>query len=165
MKGSLFDVAGVILFVFISAVTLFMMYYFVTQFNSVASGVTMINSNTNAMNTLDSGENALKGMDNLFAFAVFMTCIATIVSAYLSPVHPALFIVFLLVTIIMVPVASMVANMFEDLYSTGPLATANVSDEFPMVLFVFEWMPKITVGLSSLIAVVMYAFGGRKNAY
>ena len=165
MKGSLFDVAGVIIFVFIAGVTLFMMYYFLTQFTAVAGTVPMISTNANAMSTLTKGESALAGMDSLFAFAVFMTCIGTIISAFLSPVHPALFIVFLLVTMILVPVAAMVANMFEEMYSTGPLATAGVSANFPMVLFVFQWLPKITVGASALIAIVMYAFGGRRNAY
>ena len=163
MKGSFFDVAGIIIFVFISAVTLFMMFYLLGQFTAVAGTVPIIGGNVDAMATLNSEQNALAGMDGLFAFAVFMTCIATVISAFLVPTHPVLFIVFIIITIILVPVSAMVSNMFTELYSTGPLATAGVSASFPMTLLIFEWLPKITVGTSGLIAIVMYAFGGRRN--
>lgn len=158
MKGSILDMSGVIIYAFIFAVILFAIYFMVTAFHTTASGIPMFSGNADAMATLVSAQDALIGMDNLLAFVVFMFCLVAIISAYLAPTHPILFIVFFLLTLILIPVSAMFANMFTELYSTGPLV--GVETNFPITLLIFEWLPKITIIMSMGIALVMYIRGG-----
>jgi hypothetical protein len=161
MKGSLFDTFGVLLYVFIGGVVLLFLFYILAEFETTVSAIPMFASNDVAMDTLNQGQNVIQGMDGLFAFAIFMTCALTLVAAYLAPVHPILFITFLFMSIILIPISTELANAFEAIYSTGPLSGTEAN--FPVTLLVFEWLPKITVLLSTLTAVVMYMFGGNRG--
>ena len=159
MKGSVMDMIGVILLTTTGAVTLFAMYYLVAQFNAAAAGVPMFSTNADAMGVLTKGQDALRGMDALFALFVILICGVTLISAFMLPSHPILFIIGLILTLILIPVAAMFANMFEAIYSSGPLV--GVETNFPFVLLVFQYLPTLTAVIGFAVAVLMY---GRMQA-
>lgn len=158
MKGSILDMSGVIIYVFIFAVILFAVYYMLSAFETTVSTVPMFSTNAGAMATLDSGLTAIVGMDSLLAFVIFMFCLIAIISAFLTPTHPIMFVIFFLLTLILIPVSAMFANMFEEMYTVGPLAGQEV--HFPITLLIFQWLPKITIIMSLGIGIVMYIRGG-----
>ena len=165
MKGSVMDIPLILVVVLISAVSLFLMHYLIVQFQAAASGVPMIAGNAAAMGVLGQGQDTLEMMDSLFAFFVVMLCLVTIIAAFMLPTHPVFFIVALLLTCIAIPIAAEFGNLFEALYSTGPLV--GTESYFPVTVLIFQWLPKITAVMSFTIGAVMYwrSSGGGRGGY
>lgn len=159
MKGSVMDMIGVLVLFIAGAMTLFMVYYLVGSFRTEVATIPLFSGNAQAMGTLDAGISTLKGMDGLLAFFVFMVCVAAIISAFMLPTHPVMFIVAIFLVIILTPVSANFANMFEAMYSgTSPLAGTEV--EFPITVLILNWLPKITAIMGFIIGAVMYAGKG-----
>ena len=161
IKGSVFDMAGVLMLAFSGAVVLLFMAYMLVNFESTAATIPIIAGNAPAMEVLDQGNTTMREMDGLFAFSIFMVCMVTVIAAFLVPSHPVLFIIFFFLTMILIPVSAMLANGYEQISNTAPLNTVSVN--YPITLLVFEWLPKITIIMSGLIAVAMWAAGGSKG--
>lgn len=159
MKGSAIDLIGVLLLFMIGAMVLFMMYYLIGAFRSEVSSIPIFSTNPSAMDALDAGLGTLKGMDGILALFVFLVCVVAIISAFMLPTRPVLFIVALLVVIILIPISANFANMFEAMYSAGsPLA--GMETEFPITILILNWLPKITAIIGFIIGAVMYAGRG-----
>lgn len=154
MKGSVMDMIGVLLLTSTAIISLFMMFYLLGQFKTTAATIPMIGGNAAAMGTIDSGLATLQGMDSLLILFVFGVCIVAIISAFMLPTHPVLFIVAFILTLILIPISANIANMIEALYTTGPLAGTEVN--FPISVLILNWLPKITAIMSFVIGAVMY---------
>ena len=159
MKGSVMDMIGVLVLFIAGAMTLFCTFYLLGSLKTELLGIPMFSTNTAAMNTIDSGINTLKGMDGLLAFFVFMVCVVAIISAFMLPTHPVMFIIAIFLVIILIPVSATFANMFEAMYAAGsPLAGTEVN--FPITVLILNWLPKITEIMGFIIGAVMYAGKG-----
>jgi hypothetical protein len=151
--------AGVVMLAFTGGITLLFVAYMLVSFDNTAATVPLINSNQEAMDVIDQGNQTIKDMDGLFAFFIFMVCMITIIAAFLMPSHPVLFIIFFFLTMILIPVSAMLSNAYEEIAATSPIST--VAGDYPISQLIFDWLPNITVIVSGLIAVAMWAFGGR----
>ena len=156
-KGSVFDIAGLLLIFFTSAVVVLLVAYFVSAFNTQVETIPLVADNDPAMLVLHQGEDSLHGMDSLFPVFVILMCIVTLISAYLTPTNPVFFLVFILLIILLVPIAAVFSNAYAEIYSSTTLA--DTADHYPITITIMESLPVLTVVFSALIAVVMWFRG------
>jgi len=144
----------------VGAVVLLFMAYMLGAFETTAQSIPLINDNTEAMGVIADGKETMGYMDGLFAFFIFMVCVVTVIAAFVAPSHPVFFVIFFFLTMLLIPVSAMFSNMYFQIADTAPLNT--VSGDYPITLLVFMWLPKITIAVSGLIALAMWASGAKR---
>lgn len=110
---------------------------------------------------LDQAESAITSMDALVAFVIGAVCLASVLLAFLVRSHPAFFFVSFIITLILIPLSGVLGNIYYEFAHTDSLSAA--ANEFPLTYATMEYLPKICVVFSGLIAVVMY--GKAQNPY
>lgn len=103
---------------------------------------------------LAQAKSALLALDSLVSVIVIGVCLSSIILAFLIRSHPAFFIVSFLITVVLVPIAGMMGNIYEE-FATDSHFTA-AANQLPLQYYVFQYLPTVTVVFAFLIAVVMY---------
>lgn len=97
-------------------------------------------------------------LDALTVVIVVGICLSSVILAFLVRSHPAFFIVSFVITLMLIPLSAMIGNIYEEFANDPTLAAA--ANQLPLTYYVFEYLPKIAVVFSALVAVVMYSKGG-----
>jgi len=106
----------------------------------------------------DQAKSAALTLDALTVVVVVGICLSSVILAFLIRSHPAFFIVSFIITLMLIPLTAMIGNIYEEFANDPALAAA--ANQLPLTYYVFEYLPKIAVVFSALIAVVMYSKGG-----
>jgi hypothetical protein len=147
------DIIGAIVAVFAFAVALVIAVLLFDAF--IAEGV----FSGDALTFFQDAKSATLGLDALSVVLVVGVCLSSLILAFMVRSHPAFFLVSFMVTLLAIPIAAQIANIYEE-FATYDADLQAASNQLPYTYFVFEYLPKITAVFSALIAVVMYSKGG-----
>lgn len=105
--------------------------------------VTIQNNSQTAVNSLDTGFVLIFGSVHL----------AAILFAFMVRVHPAFFIMSILIELMLIFFSGIIADVYTDFAVNAGLSGAN---SLEYTFKVFEFLPYISIGMATLIAVVMH---------
>ena len=162
-KGSMIDVFLIAILLFASMIVIIVGAY---VNNEIVTNPTVNSTlNANAKAHLTKSTDILKSFDGLIVFLLFGASAAAIISAFLIRSHPAFFAVAIIMQLIMVGISSVFSNVYTYFGEVPQLAA--MFNQFPITAKIMGNLPIILLGISALIAVVMYgkSSGGAQYAY
>jgi hypothetical protein len=147
--SSVLDLLSVFIVIIASMVVLFVCWVLMDAFAGsgmfTAEGIT-------AMNAIKS---LFESFDLLMVFVIFGLCIVSGLLAFLIPSHPAFLVINIILLAILIPVSSMLANVYYEL-STSP-EFSSAASHFPYTYQVFSYLPLITLVMDVIIIVLSNA--------
>lgn len=122
----------------------------VTPTNSL--GINISDSAEKSFGVVDAGLNGL----HLLAFAMFFGMgMSILLSSFLIKVHPAFFIVFILVSLVAIVLSFYISNAYTDLSQDAVIGSALT--EFKMMSFVMTFLPLWVTVIGFLSAIFLYS--------
>jgi len=103
---------------------------------------------------LDYGMEAIATLDAAVAVLIGLICLSSIILAFMVRSHPVFFAISFLVTLLLIPTAAIVSNIYGEIATSDEFAlTAN---KLPYTFTLFTFLPMITCVFSFIIAIVMF---------
>lgn len=158
-KGSLFDMLYLIIIMLVFAMTVFLGYKIMIDYNENAADLLTTEESVNAMN---NGELALTNMDYIFIVLIIGDIIAMIIGAFLLKSHPAFFFAALFFLALLIFLAATMSNIFET-FSEEEQFSDEVATEFPIIIHMMESLPKFVLIGGAFVLLVLFVkekFGG-----
>jgi hypothetical protein len=113
-----------------------------------------------ASTTLGVVNNTIGSFDYIFLFLFFGMCLAPIVFSFLIQTHPIFFLVNLLMLVVMFLIMPTLSNTVRAVWAAPELAQyaagGGGSHTFPIMTYIFKYLPLITCGISLIITVAMF---------
>jgi hypothetical protein len=153
MKGSILDIMFGTVIMFVIAISLVVSMQFYNSVN--ASG--MFAGNAQAQSAFAAGGQTLNLMDSVFMVIMLAIGLGGIISATLIRSHPIFFVIMLFVNAITWIITAVLSNAFTTFTGTGFATAAN---SFPYMALVLTNFPLIAIGLSFVVAILMFSKGG-----
>jgi len=155
--GSLFfDSIGIIVLLFILAVSIFAIYFINEKMTNKldphlaepSKGVsTVAFANTTA---------AIGAWDYLFAFIMGGLIIGSIISVFHISSHPVYFVIFIMVTILFLIIVPQFSNVFYQ-FSTSEAMAENTTSNFPVTTHIMDNYPLYIFFTLLLMGILLYA--------
>lgn len=150
-KGSITDILIAMVLLLITAITILFAIYIWTQISANA-----VFTSSSAQPIVSKVNTAYSFLADALVIMFFMSCFAAILLAYFVPSHPVFIIVAIALLIPLVLVADVFANVWQQIISTSFLVVVGNS-YFSMVTMVFKFLPFITISISVILMIMMYA--------
>lgn len=158
-KGNLFDSLFIVLFIIILGVTMLTVGIIMNRVN------THFDEDTEDLISVEGKEgfSRLAGsytgiMDYIFIFAFLVLHIGVIISAFFIRTHPIFFFVAILLLIIFAFLSMVFQNIFYNLVQ-NPIF-AEIIEEYTFMPFIILNLTKISIVISVIVAIILYAKGG-----
>lgn len=151
MRGSVLD-----LFVGLTAVFAIAVVFMViaTVYHDIDTGLLDKFENTTTQQAIQAGgTEAIEGLDGGFLFIYAAVHLAAILLAFMVRVHPAFYIISLLIEIFLIFFSGIIADIYTGLATTSGLSGAN---DLTTTFMIFQYLPYLTLGFATIIAVVMH---------
>lgn len=144
--------AGDLIVLFVMVFVIVLLYIVGTYLmGSINTGI------PNFDNQISNTRNGLLGFDSLAPLFIIGMAVALICSSFLVKTMPALFFFFLIIQLITSYIALQFSNAYIQLLTNNPLSvTAALFNNW---LYVFQYLPIISVILSIIFAIAVYAKG------
>lgn len=149
-KGSVFDVAAIIVGVFIFIITLFIFVVFLSRLGQNEQ----IQSDANALDMFNRGDMVFtRTGDNLVLMAFVGLCLVAFISALLSKSHLAFVFVSIIVTMIMITLSVGFDYAYERFASQEIINEA--VQYYPKTHFLMTHLPMISVAVAMIIGILI----------
>lgn len=150
MKGSLFDIIFVTIFIFVFAVSFFFGYIIMDKFKAEVN-----QTNTIDVSYIQTGQDAFLIFDGLMVFVIAMLFISVIISAFLIDVHPVFFVISLIFLVLSIFVGAQISNIFIEFSQASDIAVA--TSNYPLTIYLFQNLPTIILVFGIIISIVIYS--------
>lgn len=118
----------------------------------------IFNASTEAQAAYREGGNVVSILDGLIIFFILAIAIGAIISAFMAPSHPALFLLMLGIGVFTAIVMAVMSNAYSEFVTgTGFSVAAN---SFSMTTAAMQALPVIGVVLSLIVAIIMFGKRG-----
>lgn len=154
-KGVVTEIAYFVLFLFIAAVVIMITAKVYTSLQDGIQSSSLQSANTDAL--FQKTDNAYKTFDSMFLVLVVGLCIGIIISAFFINSHPIFYVITILLWPIVVIISAALSNAYESLMAVSAMQQSTIS--MTTIPFVLDKLPYISIILSILIMVAMYAKG------
>ncbi|MEM5853890.1 MAG: hypothetical protein QW228_05975 [Candidatus Aenigmatarchaeota archaeon] len=151
MKGTVSDLLIIMLVVLILATT-FGILYFISQ--KLNEGMSSVLPNY----ALEKQEKATIGLGILFNSLPFLTIIlgiTSIILAFQIPAHPIFAPISIFILALYILLSTVFSNIFYNLGSNTILTS--VFNQFPLVVYIMQYLPYVIAILGVLIIIVQYS--------
>ena len=154
MKGSVLDLFFIIPLIFVIAIIVILSAYTLDVFDQHFDKERPEAFNTTITNT----KTALGTFDYMYVFILVGLSAAVMVGAFLVRTHPIFFIFSFFMLAILIIVSAVFSDIFGQIIQTSTLvSTAN---QYPLIVLTMKYLPKVVLGIGTLLAIVLYAKGG-----
>lgn len=159
-KGSIqdiiFAIVGIFAFIIIVLVMSPIADELFQEMNETAIDHNVSEQTKNIM-TKDTGDSYISLFDGLALVIMVGLSVAVLIFAFMINTHPAFYFISLFVLGFIVVIGAMLSNVYEDIATHDEVSEQ--ADKFIISSFLMSQFPKIAIGLSILIVVVMFAKG------
>lgn len=159
MKGSMIDLFGIIVIIFIFGVSSLIAYTLMSAIND-NSELFVANESIQIINNSVS---TIKNFDYASVFIIFGLGVSVILSGFLIRTHPAFFIISIFMLIFVMIVSAQFTNAFMELGANSGLI--NAANEFTYTRLIFSNLPLIMLMIGIVLAIVMYSKMGGGDEY
>lgn len=151
-KGSLFDLAYLVIFVFVFAIISIISY--TIWLDAEPKLNQNLDSDTAANITADTGT-AITNLDYAIMTIIIGLLLATMIGAYFINTHPVFFIASFLLLLLMLIFMPILSNVFSDVTSHSSISVA--AESFSISSSFFNDLPKYFVIMAGLVLIAMFA--------
>lgn len=155
MKGSIFDIIFLSVMFVVIASGLIITHY---VFSQTRAELVAENFTAGELAMTDNALGAMADWNVIFLFLLVGSSMATVVSAFAVRSHPIFFIVFFLVQVVAVYLATPLQAVYTTI-TADPTMNASVA-LFPWITTTVSNLPLLTLAFSALVALVMFALPG-----
>lgn len=114
-----------------------------------STGTSIVNTTTTKLPSIVNG---------LFLLILVGVAIGAIISAFYINSHPAFFIIFVVLGVIIIFLGMMFSNIFHDIMSNPSIST--YANDFGVIKFGMDNLPFLILGVMALMVIVLYLRGG-----
>lgn len=150
-KGGILDAFFLTFAVVLAICGIVIVYYVIGSIQQSLDGDAAIPDS--AMVSMNYGLGAVGLFDYLMVFVYFGSMIGAILSAFAVRTHPIFAAIFLLVQIFLVAISPMLSEFYNSIAVSLPAA----SSMFPFTSWLISYLPIVTLIISLLIALAMFA--------
>lgn len=164
MKGSLFDIAGIIVTVFALIVFSFVMYS-VNSYNTMALSNLTVAAGANAtiMNQIiDDSTASQEVLISAVPVITIAMALSSLVAAFFIPASPVLFFLSFLLLVMYEILAAMFANILFDFITSSFFI--DIANSHPLVVLLVEKLPWVVGVIWFLMVIVIYANPNNGNS-
>lgn len=152
-KGSLDDLVYVIGILLFFGLLLLILGKWTSEFNNEIQGSDIIP--TEGKNAVGAISDLYGGvLDNSFLFLTIGLCIVTLIFAMLVIVHPVFFVFYFIMLALVIYVAGIVSNIYQEAAAHPELA--DIAAKLLFTTHILTYLPFITGILGFVLAIVMY---------
>ena len=151
-KRGILDLFVFLVIVFILAIVIIVLYIIISN---IRAGADPLLNNAVSSQVLEASESAIGIMDYTYMITLVMLIISLIISMIFIRSHPVFLFVSLILVVILIVLAAVLSNTFEEFTSTGEAAVA--AEHFPITLYFVGKLPLVVLvaavlGLIALMA-------------
>lgn len=154
-KGSILDVWLLVVFIVCAGAFFLIMY---TISSNIQGALTDAGFSETSLEMNAYAGSTLAQFNFWLTFISFGIGIASVVSAFLIRTHPIFFIFFFLVQVLLVAVTPIFQDVWDGFITVPELADAVAT--FGLVSIVIANLPVLTLGITCLVALAMFAVPG-----
>jgi|TARA_Y100000310_G_scaffold341928_2_gene442890 hypothetical protein len=154
-KGNLQDLIVIPVFLFIIAFSFVLGFYIYGEMNTEIQASDMTTTAKSVFGDNYATYNSV--FDNIFLFIMVGLGLTVVVSSFFIRAHPIFYFVSLIVYAFITMISAILSNAYEELIGTT-LAAAGAS--FPIIDHLMSNFPYYMMGLSFVVAIVLYAKRG-----
>jgi len=151
MKGTVLDLAFMIVILLAMGVTILIAYEILTDFKDNWANVT---DDGPSAKILEKGKAALGFLNHGFVIVLIALGVAIILGAFLIRTHPAFFIISFFALVLLLLVAPQFSNMFNEIASAPELVAA--ANQFPIMVTLMRNLPLIILLFGAAVMIVIY---------
>lgn len=152
-KGSGMDLIYIGIILLIAAMLTLFGYWFMDQFNDKISGLSIADTNTtDAMDQLEGNYTGV--IDNSFLFLTVGLAVVMLILASLIRVHPMFLVLYILMYIVIVFVAGILSNMYQEMAANSLLTS--YADNLVFTSLIMNYLPIIIGVYGAILGFVMY---------
>lgn len=156
MKKGQTSLSAILMFVIVIVVCSFVFLFTWDAFDGMATDIKSdLAGNNQSIAAIEEVEDRYPPLfDGIMLFVFLGFWAAGIISAWVSDEHPMLFAFMMILLVFVIIAAAMLGNFYEDIFTTGDLAT--IPDTFPITNWIMSNMLIVTIGigLSILLAYI-----------
>jgi hypothetical protein len=155
MKGSILDLAGIILLLAGMVIGGFLVFKFYTAFEEKYSEMPLSETE---QKILQKGETFYNVLIGAIPFVIIGSGIGAIVLAFLIPAHP----IFLPISIIALGMFVFLSVVFSNILweFLNSAVIIDIANKFPLLVSVVQYMPYIIGVIGTILIIVMYSKSG-----
>ena len=151
-RGDVFDIPVIAFMVIGGLMTAVLALYIISEVEATDTYIEEMPATSKQ--ALQDSANTIEMFDYLLVFLFFAGIAVGIISAFLVASHPIFFVLYFMITIIMVALSTVFANIYYEFASSPTLASfANL---FPLGNLLMTNLPVIMMAGMFIIAVVMF---------
>lgn len=117
-----------------------------------------------ATDVVNLSEQGYRSMDFIFLFLFFGLCSVPIILAMMVNVNPVFYVINIIVVIFFFIITPQISNVMQQFWGQDEFAVyasgGSGSFTFPIMTRVFQYLPFITAGISTLLMLVMFVKRG-----
>ncbi len=150
MRGSLFDVATIVLTLVAFSLSAVLGYYIFSQWETEYNRMNITTEVGNKTNSVIFTTYNI--FDNFFVFVTFLLSVLTIALAFMVDSHPAFFIFSLIFLIFFTTLTAIFSNIYYEVVNA-----IGVGSMFPGFQLIWQNFPFISIFVSFFVILVMHA--------
>jgi len=155
-KGSILDIMYVMILLFVFAVSTIIAFTVWENYKGATNSSSNINLSTPTFDHVEGKMDiVMNNFDYIFAFIMTGLIIMLVVSTFFLKSHPAFFWITLLFLIIVLVIAGVLSNAFEEVGANENLQAGY--DNFPIIKFVMEKLPTFMLFIGAIVIISLYA--------
>jgi len=154
-KGNLQDLIVIPVFLFIIAFSFVLGFYIYGEMNTEIQAADL--TTTSKQMFSDNYDTYNGTFDGIFLFIMVGLGLTVVISAFFIRAHPIFYFVSLIVYAFITVISAILSNAYEELVGTTLAAAAG---QFPIVDNLLSNFPYYMMGLSFVVAIVLYAKRG-----
>lgn len=152
MKGNIMDISVIIIMAVVMPIVVLLSY-------TIYVPISQSDLNTaETTEILADTEQGLLTFDSVYVMVLIGILSMSLVSAFFIDTHPIFFIVFLVMSSVMLLVSAIFSNVFSAFISASPISS--YISAFPMMNFIGTNLPFVIFGFMLLLGGVLYAKKG-----
>lgn len=152
-KGSALDLVYVGIILLVASVLILFSYWFMSEFNTRISGISVIDGNTTqALNQIEGNYTGIA--DNSILFLAVGLGIVMFILASLIRIHPLFLVLYIIMYIVIVFVAGILSNFYQTI-AANSLLTA-YADQLTFTSLIMNYLPLLIAIYGAVLGFIMY---------
>lgn len=154
-KASYFDLFFIAIFLFISALMIFIGFMVVSAFNNKIQAQSDISASTKAMINDKITAKYPPVFDKLYLVMFIGSLLTALVGAWMIDTHPVFFVVGIIILVVICIITMVLHNAYERFVAEPAFSSMIVS--FPIINFFMQHILQIIIACAILVMIVLYA--------
>jgi len=155
MRGSILDLAGILLIICVLLIGSFIPFKFYEAFKERYAEM---NVSEQEQRILEKGESSYSVLLSAIPLIIIGAGIGAIILAFLIPSHPIFLPISILALAIFIVLSTVFSNfLFEFLSST---AIIDIANKFPLIASMVQYLPYVIAVFGAILIIVMYSKSG-----